>query len=109
MTSPYHDDRQLVTPTPPQRKKAAEKRQRSSQESRLDSRLDSGYRTLSRTERRASREEPLEEPPPDYSPPSPPPMPNYESTKKQQKTRFSEETATITPKPKGSGNIIGES
>lgn len=106
----YQSERQLTTPTPPQRKKAIEKRSQRLHETRLDSRLDSGYRTLSRNERRLSRDEPLEEPPPDYSPPSPPPMPDsYESTKKQQqKTRFSEETSTIIPKQKGSGNIIGK-
>lgn len=83
-----------TTPTPPQRKRITERRQRSSQ----DSRYDSGYRTPSRNE---IRDEPLEEPPPDYSPPSPPPMPVVE--KKQQKTRF----AADPPKHK-SGNIIGK-
>lgn len=87
--SPVRD----TTPTPPQRKRGVDRRQRISQ----DSRYDSGYRTPSRND---TREEPVEEPPPDYSPPSPPPMP---VEKKQQKTRF----AADPPKAK-SGNIIGE-
>lgn len=88
--SPIRD----TTPTPPQRKRGVERRQRISQ----DSRYDSGYRTPSRND---TREEPLEEPPPDYSPPSPPPMPT--DKKPQQKTRF----AADPPKAK-SGNIIGK-
>lgn len=86
-----------TTPTPPQRKRTSERRQRSSQ----DSRYDSGYRTPSRNE---IRDEPLEEPPPDYSPPSPPPIPATTTTveKKHQKTRF----AADPPKHK-TGNIIG--
>lgn len=87
------------TPTPPQRKKAVERRQRFSQ----DSRYDSGYRTPSRNETRGSRDEPLEEPPPDYSPPSPPAAPPHTSDRKQhQKTRFAE------PVKQKSGNIIGK-
>ncbi|KAK9718716.1 hypothetical protein QE152_g23050 [Popillia japonica] len=82
-----------TTPTPPQRKKAIERRQRISQESRYDS----GYRTPSRNETRDSRDEPLEEPPPDYSPPSPPQPP---VEKKHQKTRF------VEPVKHKSGNII---
>lgn len=87
-----------TTPTPPQRKRTSERRQRSSQ----DSRYDSGYRTPSRNE---IRDEPLEEPPPDYSPPSPPVIPPPTTTtteKKHQKTRF----AADPPKHK-TGNIIG--
>nr|XP_022916300.1 uncharacterized protein LOC111426154 isoform X2 [Onthophagus taurus] len=90
--SPFRE----TTPTPPQRKKALERRQRVSQESRYDS----GYRTPSRNDTKESREEPLEEPPPDYSPPSPPTMPE----KKFQKTRFAAE-----PTKHKSGNIIGQS
>lgn len=104
------------TPTPPQRKKGPERRQRISQVILIiikrfsnssanpnvsfvfqESRYDSGYRTPSRND---IRDEPLEEPAPDYSPPSPPPMP---VDKKHQKTRF----AADPPKAK-SGNIIGE-
>ncbi|GJQ80952.1 hypothetical protein Trydic_g4769 [Trypoxylus dichotomus] len=101
-TSPVHHEHRVspireTTPTPPQRKKAVERRQRISQ----DSRYDSGYRTPSRNETRDSRDEPLEEPPPDYSPPSPPQPP---VEKKHQKTRFAAE-----PVKHKSGNIIGQS
>ncbi|XP_017768413.1 PREDICTED: serine/arginine repetitive matrix protein 1 [Nicrophorus vespilloides] len=97
------------TPTPPQRKRISERRQRASQESRYDS----GYRTPSRTE---GRDEPLEEPPPDYSPPTPPPILHHEK-KVHQKTRFAADAvpretnvkeATPAVKQK-TGNIIGQS
>ncbi|GLV33879.1 chascon [Carabus blaptoides fortunei] len=110
------DDLEEAMPTPPERKRAFERRQRSSQDS---NRYDSGYRTHSRNEMsRDSHDEPQDEPPPDYSPPprhtpspSPPvviPVPPIASKKPYQRTRFAAETTTVPAKAKH-GNIIGQS
>nr|CAH7757891.1 unnamed protein product [Callosobruchus chinensis] len=97
--------KEVIAPTPPQRKKSERQRQKAVEER---SRYDSGYRS-SRTEDyrdlRDPRMERLEEPPPDYSPPSPPPMPV--DKKQTQKTRFAVDTTPT--KPHKSGNIIGQS
>ncbi|VEN48793.1 unnamed protein product [Callosobruchus maculatus] len=97
--------KEVIAPTPPQRKKSERHRQKAVEER---SRYDSGYRS-SRTEDyrdlRDQRMERLEEPPPDYSPPSPPPMPV--DKKQTQKTRFAVDTTPT--KPHKSGNIIGQS
>ncbi|XP_049817134.1 uncharacterized protein LOC109609306 isoform X4 [Aethina tumida] len=87
--------RDVVTPTPPQRKRTNDRQRQRVVEERT--RYDSGYRS-----RRDDSRERIEEPPPDYSPPSPPPMPSEK--KPMQKTRF----AADPPKAK-SGNIIGQS
>lgn len=115
--------REEVAPTPPERKRAVERRQRSSQDS---NRYDSGYRTHSRNE--MSHDEPQDEPPPDYSPPppSPPPMPGGIGVgikKSYQRTRFAADQTSppVTPPPPPPasasphqkstkhGNIIGQS
>ncbi|XP_076271419.1 uncharacterized protein LOC143203154 isoform X3 [Rhynchophorus ferrugineus] len=93
------------SPTPPQRKKAAERRTKYFEREER-SRYDSGYRSSGRMDDlREDRMNRVEEPPPDYSPPSPQPVPK-EDKKQYQKTRFASDTPQ--PKPK-SGNIIGQS
>ncbi|XP_066153460.1 uncharacterized protein chas isoform X1 [Euwallacea fornicatus] len=102
--SPIRD--QEESPTPPQRKKAVDRREKYADSSDRRIRYDSGYRSTGRVEDlRDDRIDRIEEPPPDYSPPSPPPMPR-EDKKHYQKTRFA--TDTTPPKTK-SGNIIGQS
>lgn len=101
--------KESVTPTPPERKRNIERRQRSSQDS---IRYDSGYRTHSRNE--MSHDEPQDEPPPDYSPPPPSPPPAA-SKKSYQRTRFAADSPPISPPPVSPppkakhGNIIGQS
>ncbi|XP_030754157.1 serine/arginine repetitive matrix protein 1 isoform X2 [Sitophilus oryzae] len=93
------------SPTPPQRKRASEKRSKYIERDER-SRYDSGYRSSGRMDDlRDDRLDRVEEPPPDYSPPSPIPAPK-EDKKHYQKTRFASDTPQQKTK---SGNIIGQS
>lgn len=107
-------------PAPPERKRAAERKQRTSDDS---NRYDSGYRSHSRNEA-SYREEAVQEPPPDYSPPrgarlptrsrsrspspSPSPQPPRSSRKPPQRTRFAAEEPK-TPERRSVGAAIGQS